>query len=262
MKRLLYKNNLANIKQMKLPVRGLITGVLVIMALILSPTIKAEDIFAELTELQQVESSYVSGRFSHNQKMWTSRSGQRPIDLSAGFSALYSYRCYSQEAVDKARSLLKAYLKKNPSVEVMMRSKDLAGEYVIYEKFNKDDKLVQMVIWSSEGPHLCEIVVVDWNDGLKKKSSTNHEEIVITPFIQDFEFAWDLSNMPDLSDFSDSLVFSDLSELGELDLSGLEELDLSGLEDIDFSGLSEMWGGFNGGDVIIIKPDWNNNMEE
>ena len=127
----------------------------------------AADVFAELSGMQQVESTYVSGRFAHNRQYWQSNSGRHAMDLTKGFSALYSYECYSEEAVKKARKILQDYLKKNPEVEVMMKTRQGDVEYVVYEKFTDDGKISQMIIWNCEGPNLCEIVVIDWNKGLE-----------------------------------------------------------------------------------------------
>lgn len=148
-------------------------GRLMIMLLcaLFAITAEAADIFAELSGMPQVESTYVSGRFAHNKKFWYSNSGKQSVDLTKGFSALYSYECYSQEAVKKARKILEDYLKKNPDVEVMMKTVQGQQEYVIYEKFTSDNKVSQMIIWNSESPNMCEIVVIDWNKGLEPSRS-------------------------------------------------------------------------------------------
>lgn len=135
-------------------------------------SVHAEDVFADLAGMHQVESSYVSGRFSHNQKYWFSRDRQHGMDLSRGFSALYTYQCYSEEAVKKARSILKTYLKNNPDVELMMKTSQGPQEYMIYEKFIGENKISQMVIWSSDAPNTCEIVVIDWKNGLERSDSS------------------------------------------------------------------------------------------
>ena len=135
---------------------------------------RAEDVFAELSGLDQVESTYVSGRFSHNKKAWYNNSGTRAMDLSKGFSALYTYEIYSEEGVRKAESILNSYLKKNPELEVVMKTKNPVEEYVVYEKFTDDDKVAQMIIWNKTSPSVCEIVVIDWKNGLERNSSKYH----------------------------------------------------------------------------------------
>lgn len=137
----------------------------------------ANDIFAELSGLDNVESTYVSGRFAHNKKYWYSNSGKHSLDLTRGFSALYAYECYSEDAVRKARKLLDDYLKKNPDIEVVMKTIQGKQEYIVYEKFTSDDKLSQMIIWNSDAPNICEIVVIDWNKGLEpSRSPYSYEE--------------------------------------------------------------------------------------
>lgn len=53
----------------------------------------------------------------------------------------------------------------------MMRTREHGSEYMVYEQFNKDNNPTRMVIWDSAGPNVCEIVVVDWKDGLKRDNS-------------------------------------------------------------------------------------------
>lgn len=139
--------------------------------MMIAPGARGADIFAEISGMPQVESSYVSGRFAHNMKVWRSIYGQHSMDLSAGFSALYSYQCYSEEAVAKARKILQRYLKDNKDVELMMKTTSGTQEYYVYEKFVNDNMVTQMVIWESTSPNVCEIVVIDWNKGLPRKSS-------------------------------------------------------------------------------------------
>lgn len=132
---------------------------------------EAKDIFADLAGMAGVESTYVSGRFAHNKQSWKSNSGLHGIDLSRGFSALYSYECYSEEAVRKARAILKNLIKNDPDLELMMKTTQGSQEYLVYEKFNDEGNLIQMLIWNSDAPHVCEIVVIDWKEGLKRDSS-------------------------------------------------------------------------------------------
>lgn len=150
-------------------------AVVALIAVSMSFQMSADDIFSELSSIKSVESVYVSGRFSKNMKIWRNNSNTRAMDLSRGFSALYSYRCYSEESVKKARNLLNTYLKNNPNVEVMMHSKEISSEYIVYERFNEFDSEVrcdQMIIWSSDAPNVCEVVVIDWKKGLGRGGET------------------------------------------------------------------------------------------
>ena len=149
----------------------LLTSLFTLFILCVPGKIYGADIFADLTKIKNVESTYVSGKFSHNVNRWNSRSGTHSMDLSRGFSALYTYQCWSQESVDLAQKLLKDYLSKNKDVELMMHKKDSFSEYKVYEKFNKDNKVTQMIIWNCEAPNLCEIVVVEWKEGLDRSTS-------------------------------------------------------------------------------------------
>lgn len=239
-----------------MPYYGKATAILLFAFILLSTaTAKAEDIFADLTDLKQVESTYISGRFAHNQKTWQSHSGMRAVNLSDGFSSLYTYRCYSQESVDKARSILKAYLRKHPEMEVVMRTKELAGEYVIYEQFNSDDKLMKMIIWNGEAPNLCEIVVVDWKDGYVRKTSQNAYDIYNFPeaYGIDYSGVIDFSALSDLSGLSQLSQLSQLSELSQLknldQLKQLKQLDLFNRPEGVRIETSE------GGDIVITVED-------
>lgn len=147
-----------------------------LIASILPTTIRAEELFSELTSYPDVQSSYVSGRFAHNMKNWYSASGQHSMNLKRGFSALYTYQCYSKSAVTKAQSILDKYLKNNSDIEMVMRTQQQATEYVIYEKFGKDGKLYQMIIWSKDDPSICEIVVIDWKEGLQPGTDEKYGE--------------------------------------------------------------------------------------
>ena len=132
----------------------------------------AQDIFAELAGIDNVESTYVSGRFAHNKKIWASSSGQHSIRLDKGFSSFYSYQCYSEKSVAMAKKILKQYLKDNPSVEVMMSTSQGVQEYAVYEKFTDDgDKVTQMVIWNSDAPNVAEVSVINWNKGIARTKS-------------------------------------------------------------------------------------------
>ena len=154
--------------------------------LICTLSANAADIFAELTGMDNVESTYVSGRFAHNKKYWYSNSGKHAMDLTRGFSALYSYQCYSEEAVKKARKILDDYLKKNSDVEVVMKTIQGRQEYMVLEKFTSDEKVAQMIIWNSDAPNVCEIVVIDWNKGLERTKSPYSYEDSYENIYEDF----------------------------------------------------------------------------
>lgn len=176
--------------------RATLTLILMVMALALPVNIMADDIFAELASMPNVESSYISHRFAHNKKNWRSASGQHSMNLAAGFSSLFSYQCFSKDAVDKAKSILDSYLKKNPDMEVVMKTRQNISEYVIYEKFGSDGKLYQMIIWNLDSPQICEIVVVDWKDGLEPSHSDNSNNFEIDNFDVIFgEYKQPLNNL-------------------------------------------------------------------
>lgn len=151
------------------PIRFLTTIVVWAILLMMSNQAEAQEVFADLAGMNHVESTYVSGRFAHNNQFWRSNSGSHVMDLSRGFSSLYSYRCYSEEAVGKAMEILKKYLKSNSDIEVVMKTTQGLQEYVIYEKFLDDgNKISQMIIWNREAPNVCEIVVINWDKGVER----------------------------------------------------------------------------------------------
>lgn len=151
---------------------------LVVMVLVLLPCQGlAQDIFAELTRMEGVESTYVSGRFAHNKRYWISSDGTRRVSLDQGFSSLYSYQCYSEKSVEKAKKILKQYLKDNPNVEVMMRTTQDVQEYAVYEKLiDNGDKVTQMIIWNSAGPSAVEVSVINWKKGLDRSKSKYEDD--------------------------------------------------------------------------------------
>ena len=157
-------------------IRTALVAAILLIQFVVAGKASAQDIFAPLTNLSGVESTYVSGRFSHNKKTWRSTDGRHGLDLSRGFSSLYTYQCYSTDAVDKASKLLKDYLQKHPEMEVVMRTKQAGGEYVIYESFSEDNKVTKMIVWSSDAPNVCEIVVIDWKDGITQNTSDLYED--------------------------------------------------------------------------------------
>lgn len=150
-------------------VRRLIVGtVMTILGLFSCFKANAQEIFAELTDMKQVESTYISGRWAPTMPTWRNMTGTHAIDLREGFSALYTYNCYSIESVAKAHKILDSYLKKNSDIEVVMRTREGSSAYEIYERFTPDNRLTQMIIWSSDAPNVAEIVVVDWKEGLQR----------------------------------------------------------------------------------------------
>lgn len=151
--------------------RGLVCISIFFISFALPVNALGEEIFAELNDLNQVQSTYLSSRFAHNMPRWQSEYGNHAIDLSTGFDSLYSYQCYSVEAVNLAKKILKSYLQDNKDIEVVLRTKEAMGEYVIYERFSPDNKVIQMIIWSCEAPNICEICVVDWKEGYKRNNS-------------------------------------------------------------------------------------------
>lgn len=177
--------------------RAALTLAMALVALV--PAMGADDIFAALAGMPQVESTYISGRFSHNKRYWQSRNGEHAFNISMGFSALYSYNCYSEESVKKARQILKDYIKRHPEMEVMMKTVQGMQEYVIYESFISDNVVSKVIIWSSDAPNVAEVVVIDWDEGMKRDEGSIR---IIEGSYSEFEL-----NLADLG--------KDLSEWGE-----------------------------------------------
>lgn len=236
----MYKNMIK--KEYKKMLRAMMMVVAFTAAALCPSAANAEELFADLAGMPQVESTYVSGRFAHNQKYWYSSDGMHTMDLRRGFSALYSYTCYSEEAVTKARNILKDYLKKNPDVEIVMKTIQGGQEYLVYEKFIGDDKVSQMIIWSSAASNMCEIVVIDWKNGLEQSNDKSYSDAGwggnIFPLRRD-ALGSGLADLSRLADLGLTLDFSSLENLKNLE--GLECLEnLESLEDlakIDWNGI-------------------------
>ena len=208
--------------------RGIIAAVMLCVVIMAPFAVRGEDIFAELTHYNQVESTYVSGRFAHNMKTWRSLSGQHAMNLGDGFSSLYTYQCYSQETVSKARKILDNYLSSHKDMELMMRTKHQGGEYLVYEQFNKEDKLVRMIIWNNDSPGMCEVVVVDWKNGLVRDTSSFSDPsgliidgngdtwFQIISSLDGLEDLSELKNLEKLSELNNLEKLSELSKLGNI----------------------------------------------
>lgn len=53
----------------------------------------------------------------------------------------------------------------------MVKTQRGLEEYVIYEKFIDDGKKVtQMIIWNKDTSNSCEIAVINWDQGLERKT--------------------------------------------------------------------------------------------
>lgn len=148
-----------------------IVGILVGLLSMWPDTMKAEEIFHALTANKNVESTYVSGRIAKDYKIWQGSMNRSSIQLPTGFSSLYSYRCYSKEAVEEGRKILKDYLKDNKDVELVMSTNDHTGEYQYYLRYNGNDHVTQALIWNCMAPNDCEIVVVYFSP--QKMSTTD-----------------------------------------------------------------------------------------
>lgn len=147
------------------------------LLLLACPAAMADDeIFSELSRMNQVESTYISSRFAHTMKTWYDKSYQHAMDLSGGFSSFYSYQLYSVDAVKKAESILQKYLKDNKDVELMMKSENGHQSYRVYEKFKDNDTVLQLIIWSMDAQNTGEIVVVNWKDGYTRKGNSSKRQ--------------------------------------------------------------------------------------
>lgn len=188
---------------------ALISGALLLTA----SRLGAQEIFDELTDSPQVESTYIAGRFAHNYPSWKSRDNVHSMNLMGGYSSMYVYECYSTEAVSRAQKILKDYLKKHPEMELVMQKKSNYEDYRVYEQFGEDDKIYKMIIWNGGVTNNCDIVVINWKDGY----SRNKDHSIIDE---------DIFNINDLNRiFGDFTRFRNLE--GELNFSGvLKELDL------------------------------------
>jgi hypothetical protein len=51
-------------------------------------------------------------------------------------------------------------------MEMVMKQEQGCQQYRVYEQFGKDGKIYKMIIWSAEADNLCEVVVIDWDEGL------------------------------------------------------------------------------------------------
>lgn len=133
-------------------------------------TASAKEIFAELTEMPQVESTFISGKISSSAMAIPeiSRSARNGVWVDSDFKAMYVYRCYSEESVKKAREILSRYVKSNKNVEIVMRTRQGMQEYTIYDVSvpgkDGESQRAKLIIWNADAPNMCQVVVIDWEE--------------------------------------------------------------------------------------------------
>ncbi|MDE6836487.1 MAG: hypothetical protein K2J03_05990, partial [Muribaculaceae bacterium] len=154
-------------------IRRIILTLGLLIAALIPGQIAAQDIFSELTNDPSVKSTYVSGKFSHNSNgRWYSRSYEHSMQIGKDFSTLFQYECNGEETVKTAERILSRYLKENPDMELMRSTNNYGSIYSIYEKFNGDGKVIQLIIMNKETPQFCEIVVVNWKNGYQRSENS------------------------------------------------------------------------------------------
>ncbi|MDE6007231.1 MAG: hypothetical protein K2G67_06735 [Muribaculaceae bacterium] len=151
--------------------KSLIRGmIMLIMLLVANIGATAKEIFAELTAMPHVESTFISGRVGTS--MMTvpevARGAKNGVWIDSDFKAMFIYRCYSEDSVKKARELLSNYVKSNNNVELVMRTRQGMQEYSMYEVVNagarNTDNRAKLIIWNEDAPNVCQIVVIDWEE--------------------------------------------------------------------------------------------------
>lgn len=173
------KNAYINIRKAFLPMRMLV--LLGMMFVFGSGALGAREIFADLVEAPQVESTYISGRMAivRNNEMSSMLSEMMTgvsIDTS-NFSEMYIYNVYSEASVKKARQILDNYLSRAKDVELAFRNRNSLESYLIYKKMNKDGLKEEVIIWSSAGPNTCQIVVLEWDPEEETSTHSVRREI-------------------------------------------------------------------------------------
>ncbi len=151
--------------------RHILVSLLMLAIFILPETLSAKDIFESLAKDfgQSVESTYVSGRFSHSGKTWWSRDGRNYFNLNRGFSSMYVYNLNSEESVRAAEKLQKKHIDSHPRMELMLTKQTGHSVYKIYEEIGEDNKIYQLIIWNRLAPNCAELVVVNWKNGLGRE---------------------------------------------------------------------------------------------
>lgn len=151
--------------------RHILVSLLMLAIFILPETLSAKDIFESLAKDfgQSVESTYVSGRFSHSGKTWWSRDGRNYFNLNRGFSSMYVYNLNSEESVRAAEKLHKKHIDSHPRMELMLTKQTGHSVYKIYEEIGEDNKIYQLIIWNRLAPNCAELVVVNWKNGLGRE---------------------------------------------------------------------------------------------
>ncbi|MDE6537590.1 MAG: hypothetical protein K2M13_06100 [Muribaculaceae bacterium] len=153
-------------------IRRMMLALGLLIVVLIPGKIAAQDIFSELTNDPSVKSTYISGKFSHNSNgRWYSRSYEHSMQIGKDFSTLFQYECNGEETVKTAERILSRYLKDNPDMELMQSTNNYGSVYSIYEKFNSEGKVMQLIILNKETPQFCELVVVNWKNGYERESN-------------------------------------------------------------------------------------------
>lgn len=145
-----------------------LTPVLIWLTAMTSGFANAKEIFAQLTEMPQVESTFISGKMGSRLMALpeVGRMVRNGIMLESGdFKAIFIYKCYSEESVKKARDILTDYIKSNKDVELLMRTRQGGQEYTMYEESrhgaSNSSHRSKLIIWNSDAPNVCEVVVIE-----------------------------------------------------------------------------------------------------
>lgn len=156
--------------------RHILASLMMLAIFILPETLSAKDIFESLAKDfgRSVESTYVSGRFSHSGKTWWSRDGRNYFNLNRGFSSMYVYNLNSEESVRAAEKLQKKHIDSHPRMELMLTKQTGHSVYKIYEEVGEDNKIYQLMIWNRLAPNCAELVVVNWKNGLERDENESN----------------------------------------------------------------------------------------
>lgn len=152
------------------PVR-LLAAAIIILSALTGGSANAKEIFAELTEMPHVESTFISGKIGHSLMALpeVGRIVRNGVTLdSDDLKAMFIYRCYSEDSVKKAREILSDYVKSHKNVELVMRTRQGGQEFTMYEETkagNSDSsERAKFIIWTADAPNVCKVVVIDWDE--------------------------------------------------------------------------------------------------
>lgn len=174
------------------------------------PFASAKEIFAELVNMPNVESTFISGSIvtpGSNYVPVIPPSNVNVIIDTKNFSEMYIYSCYSVESTNKALEIIRDYLKKNKEMKTVLRTSTSQQAYSIYRQDDSNGNKIRLIIWNSYAPNNCQVVVIEWEEDNSMTGDDMLEKYAFPLRLPDKEII--ISTLSQLDCFDDDSIFGD-----------------------------------------------------